>query len=108
MLSSEIFVYVWAYRVLPGKVVEFTRLYGPDGAWVRLFRQGRGYLGTHLYEDRNYSDRYITIDRWESKNAFAEFRAAFAEEFERLDREGGELTLEETALGELRPIDESD
>ena len=53
-LSADPFVYVWAYRVLPERVDEFRRLYGPDGEWVRLFRQSRGYLSTNLYRDRNW------------------------------------------------------
>ncbi len=59
---------------------------------------------THLYQDRNDGDRYVTIDRWESEEAFKDFRASFAEEFERLDRDGEHLTLEETPLGELKPM----
>jgi hypothetical protein len=45
----------------------------------------------------------LTIDRWESEEAFRTFRARFANEFERLDSEGEYLTLEETPLGEFGP-----
>ena len=99
MLSVDPFIYLWAYRVPPQKANEFRRLHGPAGAWVQLFLQAPGYLDTHLYRDRNDGDRYVTIDRWESEEAFSGFRAIFAEEFERLDREGEPLTLEETPLG---------
>jgi heme-degrading monooxygenase HmoA len=98
----DFFAYVWAYRVLPDRTDEFLRLYGPEGAWVRLFRQAPGYLGTDLYSDRDDTSRYLSIDRWQSEEAFRVFRERFAEEFERLDREGDELTLEETPLGEFR------
>ena len=103
-MPAEPFIYIWAYRVPPEKVDEFRRLYGPEGAWVRLFRQAPGYVDTDLYRDRNDGDRYVTIDRWESEEAFENFRASFAEEFERLDRDGEHLTLEETPLGELKPM----
>ena len=99
---------MWEYRVSPENVVEFYKLYGPEGVWVSLFRQGTGYLGTHLLRDRNDPDRYITIDRWESEDAFVRFRRAFAEEFESLDRKGEELTLEETPLGEYQSIKRAD
>ena len=102
-MSVDPFIYIWAYRVQPPRADEFRRLYGPEGAWVRLFRQAAGYLDTHLYRDRNDGDRYVTIDRWESEEAFRSFRARFAEEFERLDSEGEHLTLEETPLGEFGP-----
>lgn len=101
VVSTESFIYVWAYRVAPGSGVEFQQLYGPEGGWVRLFRQAPGYLGTDLYRDRDDEDRYLTIDRWESEEAFRAFRVRFAEEFERLDNAGEHLTLEETSLGEF-------
>ena len=102
-MNAAPFIYVWAYRVSPGRVDEFLRLYGPDGAWVRLFRLAPGYLDTDLYRDRNEPSRYVTIDRWESAEAFREFRLEFAADFDRLDQDGQRLTLEETPLGEFTP-----
>ena len=101
IVLSVPFVYVWAYRVPSQSAERFRRLYGPEGAWVQLFRQASGYLDTHLYQDLNDRDRYMTIDRWETEEAFRSFRARFAREFEQLDGEGGDLTLEETPLGEF-------
>lgn len=103
VLAADPFIYVWAYRVARERADEFHRLYGPEGAWVRLFRQAPGYLDTHLYRDRNDGDRYVTIDRWDSEEAFRTFRAIFAAEFQHLDSEGEALTLDETPLGEFRP-----
>ena len=105
MLSVDPFIYMWSYPVSPQKAAEFCRFYGPEGPWVRLFRQAPGYLDTHLYRDRNNADRYVTIDRWESEEAFRGFRARFAVESERLDNDGEHLTLEETPLGEFGPGD---
>lgn len=100
---SASFVYLWAYRVSPEGLEEFVETYGPDGSWVDLFRQAPGYLDTQLLRDRNDSVRFITIDRWESEEAFLRFRASFAEEFDHLDRLGERLTIEETLLGEFGP-----
>lgn len=100
---TDPFVYLWVYRVSPERLDEFLELYGPEGSWAALFRQAPGYLDTQLLRDRNESSRYITIDRWESKHAFTAFRESFAREFENLDRLGGQLTDEETPLGEFRP-----
>ena len=102
-MSTDPFTYIWAYRVPSEGVDEFRSLYGPEGAWVRLFRQAAGYLDTVLYRDRNDRTRYVTIDRWESEQAFRGFRTRFAEDFERLDTAGKHLTIEETPLGELGP-----
>ena len=103
-MSADSFIYIWAYRVPPEMVDEFRRIYGTQGAWVRLFRQAPGYLDTNLYQDRNDGERYVTIDRWESDTAFRDFRARFTKEFEQLDSDGEHLTLEETPLGELDQI----
>lgn len=102
---SDFFVYLWAYRVPPERLDEFRELYGPDGQWVDLFRRAPGYVDTQLLRDRNDSGRFVTVDRWESKEAFLSYRASFLEEIDHLDRLGERLTTEETALGEFGPAD---
>jgi hypothetical protein len=39
------------FRVKRDQEATFRRTYGPDGEWVRFFRQGSGYLGTDLLRD---------------------------------------------------------
>jgi heme-degrading monooxygenase HmoA len=99
----EPFVYLWTYQVSPERTADFQELHGPNGAWVGLFRRAAGYLDTQLLQDRSDPSRFVTIDRWDSEEAFASFRESFAEEFDHLDRLGERLTVEETALGEFRP-----
>ena len=43
--------------------------------------------------------RYVTIDRWESEEAYRAFRARFAGEHDAVDRACEALTVEETPLG---------
>ena len=43
---------------------------------------------------------YLTMDRWESRAAYEEFRAQFATEYEELDRECEGLAVIEKQLGE--------
>jgi heme-degrading monooxygenase HmoA len=100
-MSDGMFVYCWEYRVRPGAEREFTRHYGPDGTWVRLFRRGVGHLGTELLRDRGAPDRYLTIDRWVNEAAFREFRERFAAEFDELDQRCAQLTISETVLGDF-------
>ncbi len=97
------FVYLWDYRVSLEGLDEFRELYGPNGSWVELFRRAPGYLDTQLLRDRDESNRFITIDRWESEEAFVSFRTRFSADFDRLDRLGEGLTIEESALGEFSP-----
>jgi heme-degrading monooxygenase HmoA len=98
------YVYAWTYRVRPGTNATFEKYYGPAGAWVLLFQDAPGYRSTTLYQDRRDPDRYLTVDVWESEDAFRTFRAACAAEFEHLDQACEEFTLEETPLGEFHPV----
>lgn len=102
-MSSEIFTYIWEYRVPAENVDKFHRLYGSQGAWVQLFKRAPGFIETSLYRDRNDQSRYVTVDRWESEAAFRDFRLTYADDFDRLDRAGERLTLDETPLGDFGP-----
>jgi heme-degrading monooxygenase HmoA len=94
---------LWSFTVRPERQAEFEAHYGPGGAWVRLFRQAPGYLGSELLRDLADPQRYLTIDRWESRAAFLAFRRQFAPDYERLDREFEGLTTQESPLGEYAP-----
>ncbi|HEV8255177.1 MAG TPA: antibiotic biosynthesis monooxygenase family protein, partial [Vicinamibacteria bacterium] len=65
---------VWEFRVLPDKRYEFERRYGGDGDWARLFRLADGYAGTTLLRDAEDPGRYVTIDAWRDREAYAWFR----------------------------------
>jgi heme-degrading monooxygenase HmoA len=98
---------VWTYRVRPGLQDAFRRIYGPQGDWARLFRLAPGYIRTELYRDIGQSDRFLTIDYWESEQAWDSFRTRFAFEYERLDQEYAELTEgHQTQIGRFAPIEE--
>ncbi len=99
-MEASGFAYLWEFAVRASRQNEFERHYGPDGSWVRLFRQSPDYIGTELLKDRANPLRYVTIDHWASVEAFREFRKRFAGEFEALDRQCEQLTTRETPLGE--------
>ena len=77
----------------------FERVYGADGEWARFFRGGAGYLGTELMQGEERSDDFITIDRWDSREAFVAFMLDNAEAYHALDGQFAGLTLIETRLG---------
>lgn len=93
------YAYVWEFLVAPGREDEFLALYGTTGAWVRLFESAPGFRGTLLLRDQAHPRRFLTIDWWDTEEAFRAFRAARAAEFEALDREGAGLTTSEQELG---------
>ncbi len=93
------YLYIWKFRVRPDKEAEFQQIYGPDGDWVQLFKQGVGYLQTLLVKDLDEAYVYTTIDMWESEAAFKAFKASFAAEFEAIDKRCEHLTENEVLIG---------
>ena len=98
------YMYLWEYRAHPDRIADFQQAYGPEGAWVELFRRASGYLRTELHRDRIDSHRFVTIDYWESAAAWEEFRAGFAEDFESLDARCEDLTVHEREIGRFDPV----
>ena len=92
-------VRVWTYRVAPGREAEFARAYAADGAWVALFRQAPGFLGTELLRPAEVGGWWMTLDRWASAAAFAAFQAAHGAAYAALDATCDALTEEERLVG---------
>jgi heme-degrading monooxygenase HmoA len=93
------FVALWEYEVKPGCEERFENAYGPSGDWVRLFRQDSHYYETRLVRDSFRPGIYLTLDFWNSREAFEKFMAAHKEEHKTLDASGEELTSNERRLG---------
>jgi heme-degrading monooxygenase HmoA len=94
-------VIVWEFRVRSERIADFLAAYCPGGDWDRLFRRGEGYLSTELLRDQRDDSRFLTIDRWASREARDGFHLRFQQEYDALDRKCEELTLEETPIGDF-------
>ena len=97
-------MYAWEYLVPPEKTGMFEPFYGPAGEWVQLFRRARGYIRTELHRDRSNPQRFVTLDYWESQDAWQAFRRQFAKEFEALDAKCEEFTSRESEIGRFEPV----
>lgn len=93
------YLVVWEFEVRSDVVPEFERLYGPNGGWVALFREAPAYLGTELLREATDTPRYLTIDRWQSREAYDAFRQARADRYGELDAAGEHLTTAERFVG---------
>src|SRR5258705_285458 len=89
----------WVFEVKPGSAQAFESSYGPEGDWVKLFRKAPGYGGTELLKNVDTTGRYLTIDRWRSREDFWKFREAFRAEYLALDKRLEALTKRETLIG---------
>jgi heme-degrading monooxygenase HmoA len=96
------FVVIWEYEVHAGAESAFEVLYGADGAWVALFREYAGYIGTELLRGDDgplLEKRYLTIDRWASAAAYETFLTAAQPHYAQIDAQGDALTSLERRIG---------
>ena len=94
------------YRVHPAQVRAFEHAYGPTGPWVELFKKHPAFRRTRLFRHKSEPYVYISVDVWESKAAYDEFRSENADEYNRLDGRLAMLKLEEHLLGYYEGPDE--
>ena len=92
---------VWEFQVRAECVPEFEKIYGADGQWAQLFRRSPLYLGTEFVRDLECAGRYLTIDRWISREAFRQFKQQFAADYAALDETCERLTESETHVGDF-------
>jgi hypothetical protein len=93
------FLALWEYEVKPGCEERFENAYGPGGGWVRLFRSDSNYLETRLLRDPFRPAVYVTLDFWNSRQAYQEFMAGHQDQYEELDAAGREVTGKECRIG---------
>jgi heme-degrading monooxygenase HmoA len=97
-----LFVRIWQFRIPSEKADEFRDVYGPDGEWAKLFRRAAGFLGTELLHSATHPNIFLTIDRWDSAEAWAAFLRAWGEDYAALDRRCKSLTVSEGEIGSFR------
>jgi quinol monooxygenase YgiN len=99
---TDVFVRIWQFRVASEKADEFREVYGPDGAWTTLFRRETGFLGTELLQSATHPNVFVTIDSWDSPEAWAAFLRAWGDDYTALDRRCKELTVAEGEIGNFQ------
>ncbi len=95
---------LWQYQVKPERQSQFEEIYSPNGAWADLFKRGIGYLGTELLHDEKEPQRYLTIDRWDSKESYEAFQSQWGKEYKALDTLCDGLTERESLLGKWNSV----
>lgn len=101
------YIIIWQYQVKIDKQSEFERTYSSNGAWVELFNKSSGYLGSELFRDKTIPQRYLTIDRWESKEAYEVFLVEREKEYKTLDKQCEGLTESEYLIGKWEAFADS-
>lgn len=96
----------YRYRVHRLQVRAFEHAYGSTGPWVKLFARHPGYKRTRLFRHKEDPGIYVTVDVWESKADWDDFRSTYGKEYLRLDKQLALLKLEEQLLGFYEGADE--
>src|SRR5258708_16343421 len=76
------FVALWEYEVKPGSEEIFENVYGPGVGWAKLFRSDPNYRETRLLRDPYRPATYLTLDFWNSREAYEQFMAIHKNESE--------------------------
>lgn len=95
---------MWEFRVAEEKREEFERAYRANGDWAQLFARAKGFSGTTLLRDPAIAGRYVTLDVWESVEAFDKFKREFADKYKELDLHCEDLTEYEMKIGAFETL----
>jgi heme-degrading monooxygenase HmoA len=98
-------VIIWSFQAKAGLETDFERVYGPDGAWARLFRNGAGYLRTDLMRDLDTPGHYLILDWWDQPESFHAFRRQWETEYLALDRQCDNVRELEVSIGSFVTVD---
>jgi heme-degrading monooxygenase HmoA len=90
---------VWEYLVKTDCIAKFEKVYAPNGKWAKLFKKGKGYIRTKLIRTPEDSNRFITVDEWETLEEYKAFLSQWKEDYESLDKQCEGLTEHESYLG---------
>ena|ERR1700757_2019590 len=93
------YVAIWEFLVKGDCQAQFEAVYGPKGEWAIFFEQDPAYCGTDLVRDVQNNRRYVTLDYWNSRQAYEEFRSKQAAGYREIDARCESLTERETNLG---------
>jgi quinol monooxygenase YgiN len=94
----------WEFTVHGDNRAQFEHVYGPCGRWAQFFEQGDGYAGTELHRDLNDATRYVTLDKWISREAYERFCQEHRVEYALIDAECESLTLSEKEIGRFERL----
>jgi heme-degrading monooxygenase HmoA len=91
-------VILWEFQPRSGKEAASEQAYGANGEWAKLFARSDAFRGTELL--KSATGTYVTVDRWNSADAFAEFQRQWHAEYQALDQLMESLTRSERSFGQ--------
>jgi hypothetical protein len=99
---------VWQFEVLGDKHDEFEAFYGANGAWTKLSRRSRSFLGSSFLRDIAQADRYLVVEYWSEMVVYERHHANFQQEMSELEMRRAALVERATPLGVFNALDVPD
>lgn len=98
-------IYVlWEFQVSPQNCAAFEKAYKGDGIWAQLFQRDSAYVKTMLVRDREHKGSYLTIDVWQNRESYLDFKHRFAADYENIDKDCKALTDSERLIGVFEEV----
>ena len=85
----------------------FELVYGPGGAWSKLFSQCPGFRGTTLLRGTKDPRRYMAIELWDNEDQREQALAERNAEYSALDADFADWTESRTEIGAFRVLAEA-
>jgi hypothetical protein len=98
---------VWEFIVKEEVQGQFELVYGPGGAWSKLFSSSPGYRGTTLLRDTENPRKYLTIDIWDTVQQRERMLAERGDEYDSLDKSFTEWMESQTEVGIFKTLAEA-
>ena len=96
---------VWQFEVLEDRHEEFEAFYGANGAWTKLSRRSRSFLGSSFLRDLAQPDRYMVVEYWSEMVVYERHHADFRQETDALEARRASLLRHATPLGVFNALD---
>ena len=101
------FEYVWEFVVKEEARGQFELVYGPGGAWSKLFARCPGYRGTTVLRNTENTQRYLTIDLWKTEDQREQALGELKAEYSDLEAAFDKWTESKTEVGTFSVLAEA-
>ena len=98
------FVVLWEFEVKLGSENRFEKVYGAQGEWADLFGSDRSYRETRLLRDAARALIYVTMDFWDTREAYEKFVETHSAEYQALDTACQRLTQSERRIADCQGL----
>ena len=99
---------VWQVDIREGVSKEFEHLYGADGAWTKLSRRSRSFLGSSFLRDMGSETRYLLIEYWGEMVVYEKHLADVSDEVAKLEKQREQLVERMETIGVFTALDVPD